>query len=110
MAWVYLVIAGVLEVGWALMLKQTYGFTKPVPSALTIVLMLFSFGLLAQALKTLPVGTGYAVWTGIGAMGTVLVGMIWGGEGFSWARLACVCLIVSGIVGIKLLTPPDAAH
>lgn len=107
MAWLYLGVAGVLEVGWALALKQSYGFTRPVPTAITIVLMLLSFGLLAQALKTLPVGTGYAIWTGIGALGTVLVGMTWGNEGFSWARLGCVGLIVAGIAGLKLLTPTE---
>ncbi len=101
MAWVYLFIAGLFEVGWAIGLKYTEGFTKFWASLATIAAMILSFVLLAQALKTIPVGTGYAVWTGIGAVGTVLVGMLLLGESRALARLVCLFLIISGIIGLK---------
>lgn len=102
MAWVYLVFAGVLEVVWAIGLKYTDGFTKLWPSVGTIVTMIASFFLLSQALRTLPVGTGYAIWTGIGAVGTVIVGMLLLGESRDVMRLVCIMFIVGGIVGLKM--------
>lgn len=106
MAWVYLIIAGLLEIGWAIGLKYTDGFTRLWPSVATIIGMLFSFGLLSIALKTIPVGTGYAVWTGIGAAGTAIIGMMFLGEPRDIGRLLCLGLIVAGVLGLKLLTKP----
>ena len=105
MPWVYLVLAGVLEVVWAVGLKYSEGFTRPGPSAVTVVTMIASFWLLATALKSIPLGTGYAVWVGIGAVGTALLGMVVFKEPATTARLVCVGLIVAGIVGLKLATP-----
>jgi quaternary ammonium compound-resistance protein SugE len=102
MAWAYLVLAGLFEVGWAIGLKYTDGFTRIVPSVLTLVSMVVSVLLLGLALKTLPVGTGYAVWTGIGTVGTALLGIYLMGEPATAARLACIGLIVAGILGLKL--------
>jgi quaternary ammonium compound-resistance protein SugE len=104
MAWTYLVIAGLLEIGWAIGLKYTNGFTRLWPSIGTITAMIASFALLALALKHIPVGTGYAVWTGIGAAGTALIGMIFLGESREVARIFCLVLIVSGVVGLKILS------
>jgi quaternary ammonium compound-resistance protein SugE len=104
MAWVVLVVAGLVEVAWAVGLKYTVGFTRLVPSVLTIGGGLVSFFLLAQAARTLPIGTAYAVWTGIGAVGTAVLGMILFEEPRDWARLACIGLVVVGIVGLKLTT------
>lgn len=101
MAWLILVIAGLLEVGWAVGLKYAEGFRRPIPSALTLVAMVASIYLLAQAVKTIPIGTGYAIWTGIGAVGTALFGILFLGEPAGALRLACIALIVSGIVGLK---------
>ncbi len=101
MAWTLLFIAGLLEVAWAIGLKYTAGFTKPVPSALTIAAMIASFWLLAQALRTLPVGTGYAVWTGIGAVGTAILGIVLFAESTAWPRMVSILLIVAGIAGLK---------
>lgn len=109
MAWIYLLIAGLLEVVWAIGLKYTEGFTKPVPTILTILCMIVSFVLLAQSLKTLPVGTAYAVWTGIGAVGTVLAGILLVGEPAEAKRLGCIVLILAGIVGLKIFSP-TASH
>lgn len=103
MAWYALLIAGLLEVGWALGLKHTQGFTRLWPSVATATTMAASVGLLAWAMRSLPVGTAYAVWTGIGAVGTVLLGIAWYGEPATLARLACVGLIVAGIAGLKAL-------
>lgn len=102
MAWAYLVLAGLFEVGWAIGLKYTDGFTRLVPSVLTLVSMVVSVLLLGLALKTLPVGTGYAVWTGIGTVGTALLGIYLMGEPATATRLACIGLIVAGILGLKL--------
>ncbi len=102
MAWTYLLIAGLFEIVWAIGLKYTEGFTKLWASAATITAMIISFFFLSLALKTLPVGTGYAVWTGIGAVGTAILGIILFGESREIARLACIALIVIGIVGLKL--------
>lgn len=101
MAWGYLVIAGLLEVGWAIGLKYTNGWTRPWPSLLTVLMMIASFYFLAQALRLIPIGTAYAVWTGIGAVGTAILGMVLFGEPAHAARLLCIALIVGGIVGLK---------
>lgn len=104
MNWILLFIAGLLEVGWAIGLKYSEGFTRLWPSVLTIIAMGFSFFLLAYAMRSLPVGTAYAVWTGIGAVGTVFLGIILFGESASPARMLCVGLIIAGIVGLKFVT------
>lgn len=105
MAWVYLFIAGLLEIGWAVGLKYTEGFTKLTPSILTLVSMAGSMALLGLALRHLPLGTAYAIWTGIGTVGTAIAGMILMGEPAGALRLMCIALIVAGIFGLKLLTP-----
>lgn len=102
MAWIVLVIAGFFEVGWAIGLKYTEGFSRFWPSVGTIAAMVVSILLLAFAMRSLPAGTAYAVWTGIGAIGTVTLGIILFGEPATVARLACVGLILAGIVGLKL--------
>ena len=104
MHWFLLVLAGLFEVGWAIGLKSSHGFTRLWPSVATLVLMSLSFFLLATALKHLPIGTAYAVWTGIGAVGTALLGIILFGDSASPARLACIGLILAGIAGLKLLS------
>jgi quaternary ammonium compound-resistance protein SugE len=104
MAWAVLFAAGLLEVGWAIGLKYTEGFTRLAPSVLTLAAMAGSIILLGLALKTLPIGTAYAVWTGIGAVGTALLGIWLLGEPASMLRLACIGLIVAGITGLKLVT------
>jgi quaternary ammonium compound-resistance protein SugE len=101
-AWAYLALAGLFEVGWAIGLKYTDGFTRIVPSVLTLISMVVSVLLLGFALKTLPVGTGYAVWTGIGTVGTALLGIYLLGEPATATRLICIGLIVAGILGLKL--------
>lgn len=105
MSWIVLLLAGVLEVGWAVGLKLAHGFTRLWPSLATLGLMAASLALLGIALRTLPLGTAYAVWTGIGTVGTALVGMAVFGDPVSPLRLACIGLIVAGIAGLKLLTP-----
>ena len=102
MNWIYLFIAGILEVGWAVGLKYTEGWSRLVPSALTIVGMLASFYFLSLALKTLPIGTAYAVWTGIGTVGAALLGMLLFDEPREIGRILCILLIVAGIAGLKL--------
>ncbi|TYQ24889.1 quaternary ammonium compound efflux SMR transporter SugE [Pseudanabaena sp. UWO311] len=102
MDWINLIIAGLLEVVWASSLKYTEGFTKPLPSLLTISTITASFILLAQALKTLPIGTGYAIWTGIGVVGTAIIGSVFLGESRDLPRFICIGLIVIGIVGLRL--------
>jgi len=104
MAWLLLLIAGLLEVGWAVGLKYTEGFTRLVPSVLTLFGMTVSIGMLGLALKTLPMGTAYAVWTGTGAVGTAILGIVLFGDPAGIARIACIGLIVAGIVGLKLAT------
>jgi quaternary ammonium compound-resistance protein SugE len=103
-AWAILAVAGVLEVAWAIGLKYSDGFRRPMPSVLTVLAMIASFYLLAQALKTLPIGTGYAVWTGIGAVGTAILGVILFDEARDAARLVSIGLIVAGIVGLRLVS------
>jgi quaternary ammonium compound-resistance protein SugE len=105
MSWVYLVVAGLLEVGWAVGLKYTAGFTRLWPSVFTLGTMAGSVGLLGLALRALPLGTAYAIWTGIGTVGTAVFGMIMLGEPAGALRLLSIGLIVAGIVGLKLLAP-----
>ncbi len=105
MAWVILVLAGVFEIGWAIGLKYTEGFTRLWPSIGTALAMLVSVSLLGLAMKSLPVGTAYAVWVGVGAVGTAILGMVLLGESANTGRLVSLGLIVVGIVGLKLATP-----
>lgn len=104
MAWIYLALAGLFEVIWASTMKQSDGFTKLVPSVITIVTMIISFGLLAVAMKSLPLGTAYAIWTGIGAVGAFLVGIFFLGESVTLFRIASVGFIIAGLIGLKLST------
>lgn len=104
MDWIILSIAGVLEVVWALLLKQSEGFSKPAPTIGFLIALTASMGLLAFALRTLPVGTAYAVWTGIGAAGTAIVGMLWLGEPRDALRLVSLVLLLAGIIGLRLTT------
>lgn len=104
MAWLYLALAGMFEIGWAVGLKYTHGFTRVVPTLATVTAMAVSLGFLGLALKSLPLGTAYAVWTGIGTVGTVMFGILILGEPASAARLGCIMLIVAGIGGLKLLS------
>ncbi|MFN5863032.1 MAG: quaternary ammonium compound efflux SMR transporter SugE [Pseudanabaena sp.] len=101
MDWSNLIVAGLLEVVWASSLRYTNGFTKPIPSLITVATLAASFILLAQALKTLPIGTGYAVWTGIGVVGTAIVGSVFLGEPRDLMRFICISLIIGGIVGLR---------
>lgn len=105
MAWIYLLFAGLFEIGWAVGLKFTAGFTRPFPTVLTVPSMAVSLFLLGLALKTLPLGTAYAIWTGIGTVGTVVLGILLFGESTHALRLACIGLIVLGIVGLKVVSP-----
>ncbi|OYW70357.1 MAG: QacE family quaternary ammonium compound efflux SMR transporter [Verrucomicrobia bacterium 12-59-8] len=102
MPWLHLIIAGLLEVAWAIGLKQTDGWTRLWPSLITAALMIASFFFLSLALRTLPLGTAYAIWTGIGAIGTALIGIFIFDEPRTAARLVCILLIISGVVGLKL--------
>ena len=104
MPWVVLTVAGLFEIGWAVGLKYSEGFSKPLPSLLTVVAMAFSLWLLAVAMKTIPVGTAYAVWTGIGAVGVAILGMILFGESREFLRVLCLFLIIAGIIGLKLVS------
>lgn len=105
MAWVILVVAGLFEVAWAIGLKYTEGFTRLWPTVWTVLAMLISLWLLGIAMKSLPVGTSYSVWVGVGAAGTVILGIVLLGEPANAARLVSVALIIAGIVGLKLATP-----
>jgi quaternary ammonium compound-resistance protein SugE len=107
MAWVYLVLAGLCEIVWAIGLKYSNGFTRLWPSVVTIAIMLLSFVLLSQAMRTLPLGTAYAIWTGIGAVGTAIYGIVHFNEARDWPRLICIALVVVGIVGLKVLAPKE---
>jgi quaternary ammonium compound-resistance protein SugE len=104
MAWIYLFVAGLLEIGWAIGLKYTDGLSRPVPTVLTVTAMIASIVLLGLALKSLPVGTAYAIWTGIGAVGTAALGIYLFDEPATAARLASIGLIVAGIAGLKIVT------
>ena len=102
MSWIILFFAGLFEVGWAVGLKCTDGFSKPLPTALTVAAMAVSLGLLGLAMKELPLGTAYAIWTGVGAVGTVIAGIILFGESMALVRLVSVALIVTGLIGLKV--------
>lgn len=104
MSWMYLIVAGLFECSWAIGLKYTEGFTRLVPTVFTVLAMIVSFGFLSLAMKTIPVGTAYAVWTGIGAVGVVVMGMVLFGESHDLLRVFCVLLIVTGIVGLKAVS------
>jgi quaternary ammonium compound-resistance protein SugE len=104
-AWIALAAAGLLEIGWAIGLKYTEGFTRPWPSVATAAAIVASMGLLAWSVRTLPVGTAYAIWTGIGAAGTAILGILLFGESAAPMRLLCIALIVAGVVGLKAATP-----
>jgi len=106
MAWINLIVAGIFEIGWAIGLKYTQGFTRIVPSVATVGAMIASFALLSRALKTIPVGTAYAVWTGIGATGTAILGMALFGESRDVLRMLCIFMIIAGVVGLKIVSPP----
>lgn len=105
MAWIYLIVAGLLEVVWAYFMKQSDGFTRPGPGAITIATMIASFALLSLAMKSLPLGTAYTIWTGIGAVGAFVVGIVVLGEPASIVRWLAAALIISGLVLMKLSTP-----
>lgn len=102
MSWFILFIAGLLEIGWAVGLKLSENFTKPLPTVLTVIALIASLVLLGIAMRTLPLGTAYAVWTGIGAVGTVIIGILYFGDPFTFTRVLCVAMIVGGILGLKL--------
>lgn len=102
MEWIYLLLAGLLEVGWAVGLKYTDGFSRPVPTAATVAGMIASVFFLALAVRTIPLGTGYAIWTGIGAVGTVLLGIVLFHESAAGPRLVFIAIILLGIVGLKM--------
>lgn len=102
MSWIILFFAGLFEVGWAVGLKYTDGFSRLIPTALTIAAMAVSLGLLGLAMKELPLGTAYAIWTGVGAVGTVIAGIILFGESMALFRLASVALIIAGLIGLKM--------
>ena len=104
MAWIFLLLAGLFEIVWAFLMKASEGFTKPWPTIGTIGFMIISFGLLSISMKTLPLGTAYVIWTGIGAVGVAAFGILVFGESASPARLACIGLIVGGVVGLKLVS------
>ena len=108
-SWLCLIVAGCFEIVWALGIKYTDGFSKPVPSLITIGAMIASVWLLAIALKSIPVGTGYAVWVGFGAVGAAIGGVMLFGESKSVPRLVCILLIVAGVVGLKLFSEPERA-
>ena len=104
MAWAYLAVAGLFEIGWAIGLKYSDGFSRPVASILTVVAMGFSVWFLSIAMKAIPVGTAYAVWTGIGAVGVAILGMVLFGESREFMRLVCLFLIIAGIIGLKVVS------
>lgn len=105
MNWIILVLAGLFEVGWAIGLKYTDGFTRPWPTVGTVIAMVISLGLLGIAMKSLPVGTAYAIWVGVGAVGTAILGITLLGEPATTGRLVSLALIVAGIIGLKLASP-----
>ena len=102
--WIYLVLAGTMEIGWAVGLKFTEGFTQLIPSAITAGFMILSLYLLSLALKSISIGTGYAIWTGIGAIGTAVIGMLILGDSKEIGRIACISIIITGIIGLKFFS------
>jgi len=104
MPWIYLLLAGLFEIGFAMGLKYSHGFTRLWPSLATAIAAAISLWLLTQALRTIPVGTGYAIWTGVGALGVAVLGIFLFGDSASWPRLACIGLIVAGVAGLKLVS------
>ena len=102
MSWFLVFISGLLEAGWAVGLKESHGFTRPLPTVLTLIGMIASLGLLSLAVRTLPIGTAYALWVGIGALGTAILGMVFFGDTPSASRLLSLALLIAGIVGLKL--------
>ncbi len=104
MAWFYLVVAGLFEVVWAIGLKYTEGWTRLWPGVGTLAAMVVSFWCLSQSLKSIPIGTGYAIWTGIGAVGAAALGILLFGDSASWPRLLCIGLIVCGVIGLKMVS------
>jgi quaternary ammonium compound-resistance protein SugE len=104
MSWIYLFIAGLFEIGWAIGLKYTAGFTKLWPSIITIIGMILSFYFLSNAVKSIPIGTAYAIWTGIGAVGTAILGILLFGESKEFVRFFFILLIIAGIVGLKVFS------
>lgn len=110
MAWIYLVVAGITEIAWAIGLKYTDGFTRLWPSIGTIAGMILSFFLLSQALRTIPVGTGYAVWSGIGVAGTAILGMTLLGESRELGKIICILVIIAGIIGLKFFSQQPEIH
>lgn len=103
--WIFLLLAGIMEIGWVMSIKYSEGFTQIIPSAIMIVFMILSLYLLSLALKSISIGTGYAIWTGIGAVGAALIGMMFLGDSKDIGRVACVFLVISGIVGLKFFSP-----
>ena len=104
MAWIYLLVAGLFEVVWAIGLKYTEGWTRLWPSVGTLAAMVVSFWCLSQSLRSIPIGTGYAIWTGIGAVGAAALGILLFGDSASWPRLLCIGLIVAGVIGLKIVS------
>lgn len=104
MAWAFLAVAGLLEIGWAVGLKYSDGFSRPIPSFLTVIAMGFSIWFLSVAMRVIPVGTAYAVWTGIGAVGVAILGMVLFGESREFLRIVCLFMIIAGIIGLKLVS------
>lgn len=109
MPWLYLVIAGISEIGWAFGLKYSNGFTEPIPTVITIVLILVSFWLFSIAMKSIPIGTAYAVFTGIGAAGTVIFGMLFLNEEGGWLKILFLLLLLGGIIGLKMTSSEEEA-
>lgn len=107
MAWIYITIAGLLEIIWVIGLKYSHGFTEPIPSILTVGIIIFSFFVLSKALHSIPVGTGYAIFTGLGTVGTVVVGVILWGETINWLKICFVVLMIGGIIGLKIISNDD---
>jgi quaternary ammonium compound-resistance protein SugE len=102
--WIYLVVAGIMEVGWAVSLKYSEGFSQVIPSIITVLFMILSLYLLSLALKTITIGTGYAIWTGIGAIGTAIIGMLLLGESKEIGRVICILVVITGILGLKFFS------
>lgn len=109
MAWIYIIMAGLLEIVWVIGLKYSHGFTKMIPSIVTVVIIIFSFFLLSKALHSIPLGTGYAIFTGLGTVGTVVTGMLFWGETINLLKVFFVALMIVGIIGIKI-SPAQPKH